>query len=459
MFEPRVPSAPRIAGGGRVDAGLTIDGVAALAPDAKVAAAGKKLGVPKSWENPGRSAGALWGECRGSAVYQVRVDLSDLAVKCSCPSRKHPCKHGIGLLYLHLEKPLPEAPAPDWVTDWLARRVARTAARKSAKKRDEESAPDPEAKEKRAQKRLSRVAAGFDALDLWMEDLVRDGLAAAGTRPASFWDTQAKRMVDAQAPGVAARLRQLSGLPNSSPDWPQKLLDGLGRLALLSEAFRRLDALDEPLAETVRTEVGISLSQEEVLERGEKVADGWIVLGQRTEDEGRLKARRTWLLGGDSRRYALILQFAASGAPFAEGFVSGTVVGGELAFYPGAYPLRAVVRSRAGGGTSAEKLPGHGTLEAFLDHISRATASQPWLERLPAAIEGVVPLLEDGQNGGRWLVRDRDGEALPLAGEHWTLLALSGGHPVDLAAEWDGETLLPLGVVAGGAYRILQGDG
>lgn len=83
-----------------MSAGLTSEGVAALAPDAKVAAAGRKLGATKSWQSPGRSAEALWGECKGSAVYQVRVDLSDLAVKCSCPSRKHPCKHGIGLLFL-----------------------------------------------------------------------------------------------------------------------------------------------------------------------------------------------------------------------------------------------------------------------------------------------------------------------------------------------------------------------
>jgi hypothetical protein len=74
-----------------VSAGLTPEGVAALAPDAKVAAAGRKLGAPKSWQSSGRSADALWGVCRGSTVYQVRVDLSDLAVKCSCPSRKHPC--------------------------------------------------------------------------------------------------------------------------------------------------------------------------------------------------------------------------------------------------------------------------------------------------------------------------------------------------------------------------------
>jgi hypothetical protein len=458
MSEPGVPATPRFAGGELVSTGMTSEGIAALAADAKVAAAGKKLGVPRSWESPGRSAEALWGECRGSAVYQVRVDLSDLAVKCSCPSRKHPCKHGIGLLFLNLETPLPKAPAPDWVADWLARRAARTAARQGAGER-EETTPDPEAKEKRARKRLSRVASGLDALDLWMEDLVRDGLAAAGTRQASFWETQAKRMVDAQAPGVAARLRHLSGLPNSSPEWPEKLLGGLGRLALLSEAFRRLDALDEPLAESVRAEVGIPLSQEEVLERGEKVSDGWIVLGQRTENEGRLKARRTWLLGAHTGRYALILQFRAASEPFAEGFVSGTVVKGKLAFYPGAYPLRAVVQARTGGRTRAEGLPGHKTLEGFLDHASEATARQPWLELLPAALSGVVPLLDGAPNGGRWMVRDRDGGALPLGGgEHWTLLSLSGGRPVDLAAEWDGERLLPLGVVAGRTYRILQGD-
>ena len=434
---------------------MTPEGIVALAPDARVAAAGRKLGVPKSWEGLGRSEDAIWGECRGRAVYQVRVDLSDLAVKCSCPSRKHPCKHGIGLLFLHLETPLPVASAPDWVAGWLARRAASAKARKSTENR-EETAPDPEAKAKRAKKRLSRVAAGLDALDLWMEDLVRDGLAAAGTRPASFWETQAKRMVDAQAPGVAARLRRLSWLPNASPDWPEKLIDGLGRLALLSEAFRRLDALEESLAESVKAEVGIPLSQEEVLERGEKVSDRWIVLGQRTEDEGRLKARRTWLLGEDCRRYALILQFAASGAPFTGGFVSGTVVGGELAFYPGAYPLRAVVRSRTGAATRAGELPGHGTLEAFLDHTSTVTSSQPWLERVPVTLEAVVPLLDER----RWLVRDRDGEAVPLAGgNHWTLLSLSGGHPVELAAEWDGESLLPLGVVANGTYRMIQGDG
>ena len=443
-----------------MNTGLTSEGVAALAPDAKVAAAGKKLGAPKFWQDLGRNQEALWGECRGSAVYQVRVDLSDLAVKCSCPSRKQPCKHVIGLLFLSLEATPSETSSPDWVTDWLARRAARTTGGKRSKGRDEAAAPDLVARERREKQRLSRISAGLDALGLWMEDLVRRGLAAAGTQPPSFWEEQAKRMVDAQAPGVAARLRRLSGLPNSSPDWPVKLLDGLGRLALLSKAFSRLDVLDDPLVESVRAEVGISLPQEEVLERGERVDDRWIVLGQRTEEEGRLTVRRTWLLGEDTRRYALVLQFAAAGSPFAEGFVSGTKWRGEIAFYPGAYPLRAVVRSRSGGGDRCEGLPGHDTVEAFLDHTSKATALQPWLECLPGALRGVVPLLDGGPEGGRWLIRDRAGQALPLAGgEHWTLLSMSGGRPVDLAAEWDGEGLIPLGVAAGGTYRILAEEG
>jgi hypothetical protein len=443
-----------------VNTGLTSEGVAALAPDAKVAAAGKKLGAPKSWQTLGRNQEALWGECRGSAVYQVRVDLSDLAVKCSCPSRKQPCKHVIGLLFLSLEATPSETSSPDWVTDWLARRAARTTGGKRSKRRDEAAASDLVARERREKRRLSRISAGLDALDLWMEDLMRRGLAAAGTQPPSFWEEQAKRMVDAQAPGVAARLWRLSGLPNSSPDWPGKLLDGLGRLALLSKAFSRLDVLDDPLVESVRAEVGISLPQEEVLERGERVDDRWIVLGQRTEEEGRLTVRRTWLLGEDTRRYALVLHFAAAGSPFAEGFVSGTKWRGEIAFYPGAYPLRAVVRTRSGGGDRCEGLPGHETVEALLDHTSKATALQPWLERLPAALRGVVPVLDGGPEGGRWLIRDRAGQALPLAGgEYWTLLSMSGGWPVDLAVEWDGEGLIPLGVAAGGTYRILAEEG
>jgi hypothetical protein len=55
--------------------GLTPEGVAALAPDAKVAAAGKKLGVTKSWQNLGRSPEVVWGECRKAETRDKMITI------------------------------------------------------------------------------------------------------------------------------------------------------------------------------------------------------------------------------------------------------------------------------------------------------------------------------------------------------------------------------------------------
>ena len=445
---------------------LTVEQVLALARDASASTAGKKLGNAGSWQRTGRSERALWGECQGSALYQVRVDLADLTVRCSCPSRKFPCKHGLGLLVLAASSPaaVPEGEPPDWVSEWLAKRAQSAERRESGKasQPDEtagEEAPRPSAgtatTAKRADRRLARVAAGLDGLDLWLNDLVRNGLASVETQPATFWERQAARLVDAQAPGLAGRVRRLAALPNASRDWPRRLLDQLGRLTLLTDAFRRLDELDPALQEDVRGAIGWALGQEEVAARGEAVADEWLVLGQRVTVEDKLRAQWTWLLGADTGRYALVLQYAAAGARFETLLLPGVRQAAELVYWPSASPQRALIRQRHGAPTPLTgPLPGAPSLAAFLDGVAEATARRPWLERFPCALRGVVPLHGEGSG---WLVRDGEGMAVPLApGEHWRLLALSGGAPVDLAGEWDGEALLPLGVLADGAYHLLR---
>jgi hypothetical protein len=56
--------------------------------------------------------------------------------------------------------------------------------------------------------------------------------------------------------------------------------------------------------------------------------------------------------------------------------------------------------------------------------------------------------------GEVWQARDPEGRGLPLAGKPpWKLLAVSGGHPVDLCGEWDGRRLRPLSIVHEGQYR------
>ena len=113
--------------------GLSLEQVLAFAPDGRSAAAGKKLGTPASWQNLGANDDAYWGECKGSALYQVRVARPDLTAKCTCPSRKSPCKHVLGLLVLAATMPsaLIATQPPEWVMEWLVRR-GENAARKAA---------------------------------------------------------------------------------------------------------------------------------------------------------------------------------------------------------------------------------------------------------------------------------------------------------------------------------------
>ena len=68
---------------------------------------------------------------------------------------------------------------------------------------------DPKTAAKRAEYREARVAIGLAELDRWLCDQVRQGLAASQRAGYSHWDDIGARMVDAQAPGPAERLRDL----------------------------------------------------------------------------------------------------------------------------------------------------------------------------------------------------------------------------------------------------------
>jgi SWIM zinc finger len=446
---------------------FTTDQVMAMAPDSRSSARARELANTRHWQHLGQNvegAGALWGECQGTTLYQVRVDLTTLTINCSCPSRKQPCKHGLALLLLAVEHPtsLDRGEPPQWVVEWLAKRAASRQPGQPHQHQPEEPesvtkvtrSSSPTAA-KRAEKRLALVTAGMEQLDLWLRDLVRNGLGSVETQPAKFWMNQAATMVDAQAPGIASRIRRMAGIPNSSPDWPEKLLMQIGQLALLVEAFRRLETLDAALQEDVRQAIGWTLNQDEVAASGERVEDTWMILGQVVSDEEqRVRTQRTWLLGISTQRRALILQFSAGGVSFPEAFPVGTCQRAELVYWPGASLMRARIENRR------EVTPlrlhfGTESIEAFLANVAALLARSPWQERFLCALRAVTPLYDAANH--RWYVRDSHGDALPLSSsiDHWQLLALSGGLPIDLAAEWNGEMLIPLGVLAENAYHIL----
>ncbi len=442
----------------------TTDRVLALAPDESSAAAGQGLASPRKWSGLGKDPGerAVWGLCQGSgkSPYQVRIDLAEPAFKCSCPSRKFPCKHGLGLFLMFAkgESAIKPAAQPAWVSEWIETR-AEKAEKKAAKAGGGAEPADPkpvdvEARARRAAQRERRVRDGVAECRVWLNDLVRRGLAEAQREPGSFWERAAARMVDAQAPGLARLIRELPGVMASGEGWPRRTLDRLGRLHLVLRAADRLADLPETLAGDVRVALGWTQTRDEAL-GGEALADSWATVGQVIEDEERLRVRRTWLVGRNTGRIGLVLDFSAGGAPFDPSLVAGTEFEGALAFYPSGVPLRAVVKNRAGATAGFKSSPGGpgvaSSFETTLGGYAKALATCPWIDRWPLIVSGITPTLD----GARWLVVDASGEAIPVrpgSAGVWRVMALSGGRPIGLMGEWDGEFLLPLSTwSAGGA--------
>jgi len=431
----------------------TQEKILALAPDDASAKAGRGLASGRKWVRLGRDEVAVWGECQGSGSkpYQVQIDLSEPAFKCTCPSRKFPCKHGLGLFLLtEMEAGAFKAEAqPQWVADWIRVRSEKSA-RKSEKVRVEaETPPDPAAQAKRAAERAKKVAGGMQELERWLQDLVRHGLASVQQRAdGGGFEKCAARMIDAQAPGAARLLREMSVIPATGDGWHSRLLERAGRLHLLVEGYKRVDALPPPVAADVRLLVGFTQNQDELLATGEPVRDKWLVVGQRVEEEERLRVQRTWLWGQNGRRGALVLAFAHVSQSLDTSLVVGTALDASVVYFPGAYKQRALVKERHEPPDAVDSLRGYESTRAATAAYGAALAQNPWIERFPMAFSAVVPVRR-GED--RWAVVDAEGRSLPLSPRFtkaWELLALSGGWPVGLFGEWDGEELLPLGAFA-----------
>src|SRR5688572_7156859 len=436
----------------------TSEQVLALAPDASSASSGKSLGAAHKWKTLGANDACAWGSIQGSGKnpYQTCIDLSGPAFKCTCPSRKFPCKHGLGLFLILAQQPaaLTEKEVPAWAGEWLAKRTEK----EEKKTKAAETPPDPEAQakaaaaaEKRAASRESNVSTGLDELGIFIADLVRAGFATLPSKPPRFWETPAARMVDAQAPGVARRLRSLYGISSRGEAWPADLLRELSLLHLLREGWSRLDSLPEGTRADLRAAIGFNLNQDTVLAQ-EGVRDLWMVLGQRIlGDDERLRTQRTWLLGKKSGRAALCLSFSAAPTqPFDISLVPGTTIDAELVFFPSGFPLRALVKSRSGNPSTTEPVFQNKNISDAIAFSATAFSANPWIERIPFALSAVVPRADNS-----WRVVDSEQNFLKLDVNEeiaWRLISISGGHPIALAGEWDGACLYPVSAWAEGRF-------
>ncbi|WP_323745905.1 SWIM zinc finger family protein [Diaphorobacter caeni] len=433
--------------------------VLGLSPDASSTKAAQGLKSPGKWPTLGSDEAAVWGECQGSGSkpYQTQVDLSGPSFKCSCPSRKFPCKHGLALLLLRTAGQVAASDTrPLWVSEWLDSRRDR-AEKKEAKAAAVAAAPpDPEASAKREAKRWSRVDGGLAELSLWMQDMLRQGLASQQLDDASThqaWRNMAARLVDAQAPGMAARVTQLYDVASARGDWPAVLLSHLGQWQLLLDAAARRDQLPPAMLDDVMGALGFNQDKAELLATSPAVADTWRVLGGcQIEGQGRLVERRMWLLGERTRRIALLQDYAHGGRGYERAWLVGRSYAASLHFYPGGAPMRAIAADASSlldeQGDASPSLLAHSQAQRSWRDLAERLAGNPFQPLQPLMLQGVHLHRAEGA-GWQAVVTDAahegtDGEQrvlqLDLPDEQaWSLLAASGGHPVLAMGEWSDE--------------------
>ena len=447
---------------------LTAEVVRALAPDASALKSGQSLANARHWQMLGHSPNAAWGRCKGSGAepYLVMVDLTGPAAKCSCPSRKFPCKHGLALMFLAAEGAAgQEVAEPDDVAAWLADRTRRNAAAASrvagngsseAPVADEKTVRARERdRERRAAQREGRVAAGMDEFRRWLQDLARRGLADVSD-PAAY-EAAAARLVDAQAGELARDVRALARTVARDGVGVDGVLDRIGLLFLVSETWDRRERLDARLSAELRSRIGWTVREAD-LPDSEDVHDHWWVVARRHEDDDRLRETRTWLRGAESGRWVLVLDFAPIRTDPSNEPPVGSSVKGRVAIYPGASGLRGALRSGWVPDPTGSPAIGADDHATALATYAAAVAADPFLERWPLAIGDVRVAWE--RDRSRMALVDRTGAMLPVRLEPQSvapLLAFSGGRPFTVAGEWDGHALDVLAAGDGETWIGLPG--
>lgn len=454
----------------------TPEQVLLLAPDRSAAAAATAAADPASWSAAGCDDEAVWGQYVATSAepYEVAVDLGGPAFRCSCPSRKVPCKHCLALLLLHAHQLVVPAKRLPFAQQFMQRRANHPTTRP----RDEVAEPaldgeqpvaahpepaavggapaprssDPQRDQRRTD-RAERMRAGLLELDRWLADGVRTGLAAPQLATVEPWERMAARLVDAQCGGLANRVKRVATRVGQHARWHEDVLEEMAMLHLLARGALRTSALPEHLGDGVHAATGLTTAKDDVL-AGVPTTARWHVVGQSRVREDRITVQRTWLLaqgapGEGPLTWAMVLAFGAFGNEVVTEHVVGTELHADVHWYPGGTPLRALVGRQHAAAAPAPHAPISQTVEAAVAAAGWAIAAEPWLERFPVCIEAVpMPV-----GNGRWTLSDASG-AVPIEPGFWRLaelVAVSGGRPITVTGEWSTDGMLPLTAWAPGS--------
>lgn len=407
---------------------LTTDQILKLSPDAASAKAGQQLADSGKWVVTASGDNVIWGDCQGSGKkpYRTMIDLTNIAFKCSCPSRKFPCKHGLGLFLFFAQQPdaFTQQILPEDVSAWLSKRHTKEENKEQKKKEP----ANQEAKQKRTASRKKKISAGIDELRYWLSDVVRGGVMNVPKDLYNFNKNITARMVDTQAGGLAMQLRQIHKIDFFKEGWQLQLLKRLAKIYLLTEAYLHKEQLPENLRNEIEALIGWTTAKSDLL-HNDGVRDAWTVMSLSYLEEDNLRTETIWLYGRQNKQFALLLHFYGGRQVPEHSLAGGMTIDAELVYFPGAFPLRAIIKEQHGSSIETmNALVGIDNSQAICKLITDTLSQNPFTEAIPLMADNVLLTYDDTG----WWLKDHANNAVSIANAEeqcWKILAFSQGCP------------------------------
>jgi hypothetical protein len=177
---------------------------------------------------------------------------------------------GTVVIVWETKKGFPDTREPAWVEEWISKRTE-----KQAEKAEKPGKPvDETAQAKRQQVRKEKVRDGMEELLLWIKDIVRNGIIGIPEKGNGWFENMARRMIDAQAPGLAGMIRSLGNTPFYKEGWQTDFMDQLVCIYLVIQGYKNTLSIDEFLRADVHSMVGFTQDQEELKEQ-KGITDTW----------------------------------------------------------------------------------------------------------------------------------------------------------------------------------------
>lgn len=191
--------------------------IVAWAPNGNAVANARKISRSGGFVRRERAADTSFylGECRGSGKsnYIVSADFLDPAVpvfRCTCPSRQHPCKHAVALLFEILaDKDFEVREIPEDILQKRAKLAARAVRTSSGAGSKQSSGKTRKTSQAAQTKKLKKQLEGLDLTAKLVGNLLTAGLGSMGGTSLDTWRTLSKQLGDYYLPGPQRLLNRL----------------------------------------------------------------------------------------------------------------------------------------------------------------------------------------------------------------------------------------------------------